>query len=196
MSGGDAEHNALSQIFRISKLFDTVDSSDSSRSYRDVEGGIISGLEFLAGLFDDLHLLKSFGIIGEQNKIYQRFKKTGLCSKVWLVSLILSSRKSLGEIIRLAASRSKLRTEKLKFMRSPANSVRKILIDKISNKLDEIDRKLRLAVIELLQTFAYLLVVIIDVFKLGISEKWRKLIDRVSGFFTILKFLFLAASPS
>ncbi|CEP64266.1 uncharacterized protein LALA0_S11e00232g [Lachancea lanzarotensis] len=196
MSTDDAEYNALSQIFRISKLFDVVDASDSEKRYRDVEGTLITGLEFLAGLFDDLHLLKSFGFIGEQSKIYQRLNKTGLYSKLWLVSLILSSRKSLSEIVRLAASRSKLRTEELKFRRGAPNSVRKILLEKISNKIDEIDKKLRIAVIELLQTSAYLLVVMVDVFKLGVSERWKKFLDRISGFFTILKFLFLAASPS
>ncbi|SCU98730.1 LAME_0G00342g1_1 [Lachancea meyersii CBS 8951] len=196
MKTEEVDPNVLSHIFKTSKIFDTVDAFGPTKTDHNAESIAISGLESFTGLFDDIHLLKSFGIIGEQNVIYKKINKGGLCSKVWLVSLVLSSRKNLSEIFQLAVSRSKLRKEEIHFAKCAPNSVRKVLGEKISLKIQEIDRRLRLAVLELLQNFAYLILAAVDVFKIRIGEKWKRLLERISGLFTILKFLFSSVFPS
>ncbi|SCV02815.1 LANO_0G00408g1_1 [Lachancea nothofagi CBS 11611] len=190
------EPNVLPHIFRTSKIFDDVDASTQSELDKSIESRVISGLESVAGLFDDVHLLRSLGIIGENNYFYRKLNKGGVCSKVWLVSLVLSLRKYFADIFQLAVSRSRLKKEEQHFKHCASSPLRKVLCEKISLKIQEIDKRLRLTTLELLQTVAYLLLVVVDVFAIKLSEKWKRILDRSSGFFTVLKFLVLSVSST
>ncbi|SCU96334.1 LADA_0H00364g1_1 [Lachancea dasiensis] len=185
------EHSALSHFFKTGKVFHTVDASAPGKIDPNVESMLISGLETLAGLFDDVYLLKSFGIISEVNYVYKKVNKGGLCSKIWLVSLILSSRRCISDLFQLAVSRSRLKREEKHFNNCITNSFRKALHEKIALKVQEIDRRLRLTILDLLQNLAYLVVVAIDVFSISISQRWRHILDRLSGFFSVLKLLLM-----
>ncbi|KAM3161365.1 hypothetical protein ACU8KH_03463 [Lachancea thermotolerans] len=157
---------------------------------KNIESALISGLETIAGIFDDLQLLRSFGVIGENNVFYQKLNKSGFCSKAWLVSLTLSSRRNASDIINLAISRSRLKREQAEFMRRPVNPVRKVLNAKVTARIQEINQKLILVALELIQNIGYLTLVAADVLAFGLTEKWKRLLERVSSIFAIARLLF------
>lgn len=156
---------------------------------KNIESALISGLETIAGIFDDLQLLRSFGVIGENNVFYQKLNKSGFCSKAWLVSLTLSSRRNASDIINLAISRSRLKREQAEFMRRPVNPVRKVLNAKVTARIQEINQKLILVALELIQNIGYLTLVAADVLAFGLTEKWKdcwkefQAYSRLQGFY-------------
>ncbi|CUS24247.1 LAQU0S15e00254g1_1 [Lachancea quebecensis] len=185
MDPGNSSHCRIERKSPCSGKSSALEESDQS-----IESTVISGLESVAGIFDDLQLLRSFGVISENNVFYRKLNKSGFCSKVWLVSLTLSTRKNASDIISLAVSRSRLKREQAQFMRRPVNSVRKVLNAKVTARIQEINRKLIMTALELVQNLGYLTLTAVDVLAFRLTEKWRRLLERVSSTFAIARVLF------
>lgn len=190
-----ASQDFLPHFLNARKLFDSLDVTKTNKGGEAIENFCISGMESVAGLFDDIHLLKSFGIISESNYVYRKLNKSGFCSKVWLLSLVLSTRKCIRDLNNLWMSRSRLRKEEVHFTMHSSNSLRRALSDKIALKIKDVNRRLILVALEIMQNIAYLIIVAADVFTLNLVERWKNLLEKCSSLLTVLKFLFLSIYP-
>ena len=67
--------------------------------------------------------------------------------------------------------------------------------DKIALKIKDVNRRLILVALEIMQNIAYLIIVAADVFTLNLVERWKNLLEKCSSLLTVLKFLFLSIYP-
>lgn len=70
----------------------------------------------------------------------------------------------------------------------------KIIADKFTQKIGQLDRQIKDVLLDVLQNLAYLLVVAVDVFKLKLPHRWRRLLEWVSSLVTVSRFFFTGFS--
>lgn len=193
-----ARRNTVDRMLELSTVLETSNEEQEEEkgkqqpaSFEDI---LIGGLESLTNIFDDVYLLKNFGIIGETNFVYRHLNKGGLGSKLWLATLVLSLRKSLGQLFRLARARHMLQKERRSTPHKCSETFAKIIADKFTQKIGQLDRQIKDVLLDVLQNLAYLLVVAVDVFKLKLPHRWRRLLEWVSSLVTVSRFFFAGFS--
>lgn len=130
------EEKFFDSLLDMNDLHSAMDESDEKKNQRvSWEDFLIDGLESLTSLFDNIYILRSFGIISESNVLYQKLNRGDFGSKLWFISSLLSTRKSLSQLIVLGRSRYKLLKEYRQLMACCTNSLRKTLITKIRQSL-------------------------------------------------------------
>ncbi|SCW02987.1 LAFE_0G00452g1_1 [Lachancea fermentati] len=184
------EEKFFDSLLDMNDLHSAMDESDEKKNQRvSWEDFLIDGLESLTSLFDNIYILRSFGIISESNVLYQKLNRGDFGSKLWFISSLLSTRKSLSQLIVLGRSRYKLLKEYRQLMACCTNSLRKTLITKIRQSLRKVDVEIKKVLLELIQNLAYLLLITVDIFKLHLSRKWKRLLEAISVAATILRLL-------
>lgn len=193
-----ARRNTVDRMLELSTVLETSNEDQEEekgkRQPASFEDILIGGLESLTNIFDDVYLLKNFGIIGETNFVYRHLNKGGLGSKLWLATLVLSLRKSLGQLFRLARARHMLQKERRSTPHKCSETFAKIIADKFTQKIGQLDRQIKDVLLDVLQNLAYLLVVAVDVFKLKLPHRWRRLLEWVSSLVTVSRFFFAGFS--
>ena len=104
------------KAYKRNEINDT-DSTDkkSKRNNLSFEDVLTNSLETLCTLFDNIFFLKNIGIISEENKFYQKLNKSQFGSKIWVISLLLSLRKSFKNILKNLKLRQKYHQEISKY---------------------------------------------------------------------------------
>lgn len=168
--------------------------SDGSKSA--FEDTIIAGLESVCSFFDNVYFAKSLGIIGDNNILYKQLNKGGWGSKLWLVTLVLSLRRSLRQIVQIVKNRVRLETE-LKGLNKDGNGLMNdVLKEKIFSMLGKSSLLLKETLLDLFQNLGYLVIVVIDVFKFKISGRARQVLESLSTFVTIIRLFTIGFSTS
>lgn len=152
-----------------------------------LEDTLINSLESVCSFFDHIYFAKSLGIISEQNFLYRKLNKGDWGSKLWFITLLLSARKSFSKLIKVVKGRTKLRNEISLIDKNDKGLTNEVLREKFSAMLKKSNLMLRDIVFDLFQTIVYLAIVVVDVFKIGLSKKWRQVLEPLSNLMTILK---------
>lgn len=168
-------------------------SNGSKTSFEDT---LISGLETVCSFFDNVYFAKSLGIIGDNNFLYKHLNKGGWGSKLWFVTLLLSVRKCIRQLLQIAKKRSRLTTEIGVMDKDGKGLMSDVLREKISLMLQKSNILMRETLLDLLQNVVYLIIVVIDVFKLKVPKKGRQYLEPLSNFVTILRFFTMGFSTS
>lgn len=151
-----------------------------------LEDTLINSLESVCSFFDHIYFAKSLGIISEQNFLYRKLNKGDWGSKLWFITLLLSARKSFSKLIKVVKGRTKLRNE-ISLIDKNDGLTNEVLREKFSAMLKKSNLMLRDIVFDLFQTIVYLAIVVVDVFNIGLSKKWRQVLEPLSNLMTILK---------
>lgn len=157
-------------------------------SYEDI---ITSKLESLSFIFDNIYFLKSIGLISEKNFLYVKLNNGNFGSKLWFITLLLSVRKLVKKLFKTIKIRSKYNTEVKKIiMKQDINLVNNVLIGKLNNCLQKCNSMLKDILLDLIQNFLYLILILFDILNLEKKyQKWKKLFESSSNVITILKIL-------
>ncbi|GAV48593.1 hypothetical protein ZYGR_0M00140 [Zygosaccharomyces rouxii] len=165
-----------------------VASPDSNDHISTFEDSLIVGLESICGLFDNIYLLKTLGIISEDNLLYRRLNKGEWGSKLWFVTLLLSARKSFSRLLKIIKAKSKLKKEmKQLSTEGDEDLVKQVLRNKFTDALKKCSIVIKDVFLELLQTLAYLAIVVIEVFKINFSKKVVKFLEPLSHFIAVIR---------
>ncbi|CCF57665.1 hypothetical protein KAFR_0D00190 [Kazachstania africana CBS 2517] len=167
-----------------------------------LEDILIDKLEGICTVFDNIYFLKNLGVIKEDNFIYKKLNKGNLGSKIWLVSLILSIRRCFKNLTHMYRTRRKYVTElsivsKKRNQSSENGLVNGILKDKLLQSLQKCNSIIRDLLLEFLQVLLYLIIVIIEVFKVKSLERYVKGIrnlEILSNLITVTRII-TATSP-
>lgn len=151
------------------------------------EDNLIAGLESVCSFFDNVYFAKSLGIIGENNFLYRRLNKGGWGSKLWFVTLLLSVRKCLRQIFQIVRDRIRLKTEIKGMDKNGRGLMNDVLKEKFLLMLQKSNAMMRETLLDLLQNSVYLMIVVIDVFKLNIPKRARQILEPLSNFVTIMR---------
>ncbi|GCF00147.1 hypothetical protein ZYGM_003504 [Zygosaccharomyces mellis] len=164
-------------------------SSESCNSQNSTfEDTLIAGLESICGLFDNIYLLKTLGIISENNLLYRRLNKGEWGSKLWFVTLLLSVRKSFSRLLRVIKAKGKLKKEMKQLqVERDEDLVKQVLRNKFTDALKKCSIVIKDVFLELLQTLAYLAIVVIEVFKIDVNQKMMKILEPLSHFISIVR---------
>ncbi|KAG0660377.1 hypothetical protein C6P45_001604 [Maudiozyma exigua] len=174
-------------IYNRNEINET-DSTDKIPKQNKVsfEDGLKDSLTAVCTLFDNIFFLRNIGIISEENKIYQKLNKSQFGSKIWLVSLLLSLRRSFKKIIDNLKLRKKYQLEMIKCKNvnlkdKQGHQVQRILSNNLRIILNH--------VLDFLQDFLYMMIILIDI--LNQNKKllrWKKWCEYSSNLINILKF--------
>lgn len=152
------------------------------------EDSLLSGLESVCGLFDNVYLLKTLGIISEDNVLYRRLNKGEWGSKLWFVTLLLSARKSFSRLLMSIRTKSRLKKEMNQLrIEGEEDLVKQVLRNKFTDALSKCSIIIKDVFLELLQTLAYLAIVVIEVFKINVSRKVIKFLEPLSYFISAIR---------
>lgn len=178
----------------VSKVVASEPSEEDCSKKNSLEDTLIDGLGSISSFFDELYLLKSFGVISEDNFLYRKLNKGDIGSKVWLASLILSVRRSLTNLYRALKTKWTLRRECAGLASSSCHELKKILMDKYTAKNREVDSKISSLLMDIFQDAVYIIIILVDLLKINLSRKVRKMLEYLSSFSTLLKFFHNAYS--
>lgn len=143
-----------------------------------------NALETLCTLFDNLFFLKNIGIISEENKFYQKLNKSQFGSKIWLVSLLLSLRKSFKNILDSLKLRKKYYHEISKHKNINLNEKGQQIQKILSNNLRVILNHL----LDFVQDFLYMIIIIIDILKQNQKLlRWKRWCEYSSNIINVLR---------
>ncbi|QEU60305.1 Pex34 [Kluyveromyces lactis] len=163
--------------------------ADEDAPSNSLEDLLIDSLTSVSSFFDDLYLLRSFGIISDTNFLYQKLNKGDIGSKVWLVSLLLSIRRSLTQLYKLIRLKLKLRKECMNIASTYSPGFKKLVKEKILAESNQLSLKIRSLCMDLLQDLLYMIIVSIDIFKINLSLKFKRALELISSAATVLKFV-------
>lgn len=189
MLGNDDTEKLLDATKKIKSLLPEKEVQEEEKTSISIEDWLIDSLTSLSSFFDDLYLLRSFGIISDNNILYNKLNKGDLGSKVWLVSLILSVRRSLTHLMKLIKLKWRLRKEDANIAHTYCPGFRKLLKERIAVEGDIIRSKIRSLFMDLIQDLLYMLIVMIDIFKVNLSKRLRSILEFISSAATVLKFV-------
>jgi len=146
---------------------------------------LVNGLETLTSLMDNVYLITKFGI-GTNSKWLSRVGKNA--SKVWFVTLLLSIRKIIKDMIRLFKLKRQV-WEQIKLCRSEQyrNHLAKLILVKYETKINEIQGEIFGNVLELIGSLNDLFFVSIEVFKLRVPRWIEKFIGFISAVMMIYR---------
>ncbi|QLQ78678.1 hypothetical protein HG537_0B00280 [Torulaspora globosa] len=158
------------------------------------EDNLISGLESVCSFFDNVYFAKSLGIITEENFLYKHLNKGDWGSKLWFVTLVLSIRRCLRQLFRILQDRVKLKKELISMGKNEKGLVNDVLKEKLSAMLQKSSLMIKAIMFELLQNILYLIIVAVDVFKVRLPRKWRRVLEPISNFVTVLRLVAFGTS--
>lgn len=170
--------------------------SSGERQLHWFEDSLINGLESVCGFFDNVYLAKSLGIISEENFLYKHLNKGDWGSKLWFVTLVLSIRRCLRQLFRILRNRAKLKKELRSIDNNEKGLVNDVLKEKLSAMLQRSSLMIKAVMFELLQNILYLIIVAVDMFKIRLPRKWRRVLEPISNFVTVFRLVAFGASPS
>lgn len=182
------EEGKDSDSLDISNLSVDPQKKFEKKKHTTFEDTLIGSLESICSIFDNVYFAKSLGIISERNVLYRHLNKGNWGSKLWLVTLLLSARKSFSNLIRNMKIREKLKKEIQELHKTNKVLISEVLREKYMTALSMCNSQVKDIVFELLQTIAYLVIVIIDVCKINLSKKWRSLLEPLANIITIVRF--------
>lgn len=180
----DDSEKLLKATENMKSLINGDDNSSES-----LEDWLIDSLTSISSFFDDLYLLRSFGIISDSNYLYRKLNKGDIGSKIWLTSLILSIRRTLTQLYKSVRLKFRLREESQNIASAYSPGFRRLLREKICAESTQINRRIKLLCMDLLQDLLYMVVVSLDVFKINLSSRSRKLLEYFSSAATVIKFV-------
>ncbi|CCD22179.1 uncharacterized protein NDAI_0A00190 [Naumovozyma dairenensis CBS 421] len=156
---------------------------------RTMEDSIIGGLEYICNIFDNVYLLKSLGIISENNLLYRNLNKGNFGSKIWFVTLILTTRKLVHQLIRAVKARIRLVKERKNSKRITRNEnlVSSVLHEKLDIGIKKCSSMIMDLLLELFQTLVYLFLVSINIFKLKFSDKMVYVLEHLSNLLVLIR---------
>lgn len=160
------------------------------------EDSLIAGLESVCSFFDNVYFAKSLGIISDQNFLYRHLNKGDWGSKLWFVTLLLSIRRCLRQLFRILRDRVNLKKECKSMANDEKGLVNDVLREKLSSLMQKSTLMIKSVLFELLQNVLYLIIVAVDVFKLKIPGKWRRVLEPVSNFVTVVRLFTVGSSSS
>ena len=124
-----------------------------------LEDTVASGIESLCSLFDNVYLLRSVGVIGEDSWLFRTLNKGQAGSKVWLVSLVLAVRRSLRELVRAIRLKWKCHKELGRLLLDSQ------LREKLLQKVQQCNARIVDSLMDLVQNALYMVIVLTDIFK-------------------------------
>ncbi|QLL31165.1 hypothetical protein HG536_0B00260 [Torulaspora globosa] len=173
---------------------DNISTGDSRLPW--FEDSLITGLESVCSFFDNVYFAKSLGIITEQNVLYRHLNKGDWGSKLWFVTLVLSIRRCLRQLFRILQDRVKLKKELKSMGKSETGLVKDVLKEKLSTMLQKSSLMIKAIMFEVLQNTLYLIIVAVDVFKIRLPRRWRRVLEPISNFVTVLRLVAFGTSSS
>lgn len=139
---------------------------------------LVDSLETVTSVMDNLYLLTKFGI-GKKSRWLQRLSADA--SKVWFVTLILSIRKIVLNLVRLMGLRSSVRSELTKCQMFGSSELRRNIIQKYESKLEELSTEMTYEWFELSGTLVDIGFVSIELFKWKVHPRLEKLMGLISA---------------
>lgn len=144
---------------------------------------LVDLLETVTSLLDNLYLITKFGI-GKQSKWLQSISLNA--SKVWFVTLILSLRKIILNLLRLVRLKASVSMELVKCqMSAPSNKLRDLIIQRYRDEINEISKDINYELLELLGTLIDLGFVSIEMFRWKVHPALEKLMGAISALMSI-----------
>ncbi|SCU94967.1 LAMI_0F00386g1_1 [Lachancea mirantina] len=180
------DFSMLSLMLSMRDTSESMLQKGTARSSQNFEDKAINGLEYICSIFDNVQLLRTIGVIGESNVIYQKLIKGDFGSKLWLATLLLSSRRLLSRIVGLIKTRFRLKNECGNIRTGSTNALRDVLMRKLVARQKSLDQNISLATLELLQNFFYLVILLAEILKLRLSGRQRKVLNICSALSSIL----------
>ena len=165
-----------SQLVHISQVINSLPSEVDYPS-DSFEDWVIDSLTSVSSFFDDLYLLRSFGIISETNLLYRKLNRGDIGSKIWLVSLLLSVRRSITRLYKLLKLKFVLRKQISDITASYSPNLKKLVIEKFIARSDILNSKIYSLLMDLFQDFLYMMIVLIEVFKIKLSKSSRRALE-------------------
>lgn len=190
------EETRDSYSFDISSLSLDPRKKPEKDKHATFEDTLIGSLESICSIFDNVYFAKSLGIISEKNVLYRHLNKGNWGSKLWLITLLLSARKSFSKLVRNMKTRVRLKKEIQELHTTDKVLISEVLREKYKTALSMCNSQVKDIVFELLQTVAYLVIVIIDVCKIKLSKKWRSLLEPLANIITIVRFFTAGSSAA
>lgn len=155
-----------------------------------LEDNVLNALESICNIFDNVYFFKSIGVLSEKNILYRTLNKGDFGSKLWFLTLLLSSKKLITRLTKSLKIRAKIKKE---IDESPKENdedkslVNSLLREKLELSLAKCMDIIRNNVLELLQTMMYLSIAFINVFKVKVPQKWKHLLEQLSNIITIIR---------
>lgn len=144
---------------------------------------LVELLETVTSLLDNLYLVTKFGI-GKQSKWLQNISLHA--SKVWFVTLILSLRKIILNLLRLVRLKASVSMELAKCqMCAPSNKLRDLIIQRYRDEIDGVSKDINYELLELLGTLIDLGFVSIELFRWRVHPALEKLMGAISALMSI-----------
>lgn len=172
------------------------DEDSRGKKRQSYEDRFIGILESVCSMFDNVYLARSLGIISDKNILYRYLNKGDWGSKLWFVTLILSARKSMRQLFRTIRAKRALQCEIESTKLNSRSLVNDVLYEKLNDNLNKCASVIKDAMFDLLQTLVYLKIVVIDLFKIAVPKKWKRILEPLSNFITLTRFFTIAQSAS
>ncbi len=158
----------MGQLLNLKKV-----KSDSQNDF------LVNSLETITSLMDNVYLITKFGI-GQNSKFLSKIGSNA--SKVWFVTLLITIRKIIKDLIRLYNLKTQVWKE-IKFceMEQLHNPLAKLILEKYELKLQDIQNDILGGALELVGSLNDLFFVSIEIFKLKVPRWIEKLIGFISA---------------
>lgn len=166
-----------------------VPSVEEIKGRASLEDRILNKLETLCSLFDNLYLLKSIGIINESNFFFQKINKSTIGSKIWFVTLLLSIRKSIKQLIKNIKIRNQFIEEIKNFNLNHKHYVNDIVSDRLEEGLKKCKITIREAIFDLIQNFIYLIIVAFQAFRIKGYNNLKRSLDPMFTIVSIVRLM-------
>lgn len=137
----------------------------------DCKTNTLDRLQLIGYFFDSIYFLKSLGIIKDKNWIYKKFHNSQLGSTIWLITTILTTRKSFVLTKNLIKSRILIQLELKKVVLKKKKNINKIgllnnskhktfndLANNLKQKIKDCNRLLIYNFFEFLQNLVHILI--------------------------------------
>ncbi|SMN20098.1 similar to Zygosaccharomyces rouxii ZYRO0F18370g hypothetical protein [Maudiozyma saulgeensis] len=147
-----------------------------------LEDIIVHSFESICALFDNIYFLKNIGIINENNFLYKKLNKSQIGSKIWLITLILSLRKSYKKLKKTIFARIQYKKELKKFNNYLNDKTQSNL-----NLLKNYDKIIINTILDFFQDLFYMIIIIFDILKTSKYQKLKSWCEYSSYIISILR---------
>lgn len=140
---------------------------------------VVDSLESLTSVMDNLYLITKFGI-GKETVWLKRIGEHA--SKVWFVTLLLSIRRLVLNVIRLMRLKAQVLAEVNKIqLYDEINPLRAIFIEQYQKRIDDLTTDMRYEVLELAGTLVDLAFVSVELFHWKINPTLERILGFISA---------------
>ena len=175
----------------------SVTRNTSLSDYLSLEESLIRVIELLCGSLDVLHLLKRLGTLRRGHSASRTSKRSSkLADGIWLVALLLTTRRVLAKLVKLFRTRKQLKLEISKQSEEPAkvSAYTLLLRQKLLRTFRKCGHMIWSTLLEFVQVLTLLFLTFLDVFNLQRLMWLKRYLEPIQSTLTVLRLSYSTTS--